>query len=138
MIFSLRRGERMGLVDSITDIVKVVQQIDNIDLYQKIIGISAQAQELQTSLDNLNEENRELKRRKELFEKIIRHEEGYITLKDDKQEIMYCSRCWDVVDRLVQGHCNAIGQMHCPECKTKVIIDRLKYNNRPRQKIYWG
>lgn len=46
MIFSLRRGERMGLVDSIKDIAKVVQQIDNIDLYQKIIGISAQAQEL--------------------------------------------------------------------------------------------
>jgi len=46
----------MGLYDGIKDVAKVLQKADNIDLYSKLIDLSAQALEIQQENARLSEE----------------------------------------------------------------------------------
>lgn len=59
-------------------------------------------------------------------DKIIRHQQPFITLKDDENEIIYCSRCWDVKHKLVQVRCNEYGWFNCVECENTGIFDQKK------------
>lgn len=52
---------------------------------------------------NLKEENRKLKENKLNIENIERHEDAYITLKNNKEKIIYCSCCFDKDGKLVQA-----------------------------------
>lgn len=52
----------MGLYEGIKDIAKVLQQADNIPLYQQLLDLSTQALELQGEVARLRAENEELKR----------------------------------------------------------------------------
>ena len=45
----------MGLYDGIKDVAKVLQKADNIDLYSKLIDLSAQALEIQQENARLSE-----------------------------------------------------------------------------------
>lgn len=125
----------MGLYENIKDVANVLQKADNIELYSRLIDLSSQALDMQDELSKLRTENRDLKEKKRLEDKIVRHPELFITLKDEQQNIVYCTHCWDAVKKLIQGHCDSIGQMYCPECKERFIIDRNKYNSRSRKAI---
>lgn len=59
-------------------------------------------------------------------DRIIRHKQPFITLKDDANEIIYCSRCWDVNHKLVQVRCNEHGWFNCVECENTGIFDQKK------------
>ena len=50
----------------------------------------------------LTAENEEIRKLNDLESKIIRHKEGYITLRDDQQEIHYCTTCWGNEGKLIQ------------------------------------
>ena len=116
----------MGLYDGIKDVAKVMQQADNIELYRKLLELSAQALELQDEVSRLREENAELKKRSNIANRIIRHEEPCITLKDDNVALYYCSHCWDSVQLLIQLNCHADGTFHCLHCKASGIYDTQK------------
>ena len=45
----------MGLYDGIKDVAKVVQKADNIELYQKLIDLSAQALDMQNTINVLTD-----------------------------------------------------------------------------------
>ena len=120
----------MGLYDGIKDVANIIQKADNIELYKKLIDLCAQALEMQEELAMLKLENRELKEQKSIADKIERHEEPYITLKNDVPHILYCSHCWDSNRKLIQGKCNSSGQMYCPECKERFIYDKDKHASR--------
>lgn len=92
----------MGLYDGIKDVAKVVQKADNIELYQKLLDLSAQALDMQNTINLLTEENRRLKEQDEISKEIIRHPKTYITLAKDKNNIKYCSYCWDADNKLIQ------------------------------------
>ena len=55
----------MGLYDGIKDVAKVVQQADNIELYQKLLDLSSQALDMQNEISRLTMENAELKKIKD-------------------------------------------------------------------------
>lgn len=113
----------MGLYDGIKDVAKVVQQADNIELYQKLLDLSSQALEMQNEISRLTIENAELKKIKDIESKIIRHQEPYLTLTDDAN-LMYCTNCWDSSQKLVQLHCDQEqGTYNCPCCKDKGVYD---------------
>lgn len=84
----------MGLYEGIKDVAKVIQQADNVQLYMQLIDLSAQALEMQNEINHLTEENKELKRQKNLESEIERHNEPIITLNNDTIGIMYCAHCW--------------------------------------------
>lgn len=112
----------MGIYDGIKDVAKVMQQADNIELYQKLLDLSAQALDMQDEIAKLREENKELKDKNIIFCKIMRHvpkdrTEPYITLSDDETEIKYCARCFEIHNKLIQ--LDYFGE--CPQCITERV-----------------
>ena len=73
--------------------------------------------EIQSQFIDLREEVESIKKQLDVSDKVVRHSDGlYITLKDDPDEIRYCSTCWGNHQKLVQ-----IGSSRCPECKTLLL-----------------
>ena len=107
----------MGLYEGIKDVAKIVQKADNVELYRQLIDLSAQALDMQATINKLTEENAELKKRQDLEERIERHQELYITLKGDENNIFYCSHCWDSDGKLIQMR-KSSKEYHCPHCST--------------------
>lgn len=120
----------MGLYDGIKDVANIIQKANNIELYGKLLDLSAQALELQNNNTKLIEENIKLKKKQDLLGKIIRHKETYITLEDDKNEIMYCSCCWDSTNKLIQVRMYDDGEYVCHICKNQGCFDKEMYKKR--------
>ncbi len=114
----------MGLYDGIKDVAKIVQQADNIELYQKLLDLSSQALDMQSTIIALQEENRQLKETKNIEEKIQRHEDTYITLIDDNVDRVYCSTCWDTQKVLIQGQKTGDGMYYCSNCNTRSYCEK--------------
>ena len=113
----------MGLYEALKDAVSIAQKADNIDLYRKLLDLSAQALEMQSEIAKLKEENTELKKRRVLSDEIVRHKEPCITLKNDADKLYYCSHCWDSQQLLIQLNCHQNGTFECPHCKAKGNYD---------------
>lgn len=107
----------MGLYEALKDAVSIAQKADNIDLYRKLLDLSAQALEMQSEIAKLKEENTELKKRRVLANEIVRHKEPCITLRNDDDKLYYCSHCWDSQQLLIQINCHKDGTFECPHCK---------------------
>ena len=73
----------MGLYDAMKDAINLAQKADNIELYRQLLDLSAQALELQAEVARLKEENAELKKRRNVADRVVRHEEPCITLEGD-------------------------------------------------------
>lgn len=91
----------MSLYDGIKDAAKLMQQADNIDLYRKLLDLSAEALDLQTENAQMKEEIRELRREKDVTDRIVRHREPYITLLGEPDQ-KYCAACWGSQRKLIQ------------------------------------
>lgn len=120
----------MGLYEGIKDVAKVVQQADNIELYRQLLDLSVQALDLQAENGQLKEELHELKKKQDLEDKIIRHGALFLQLKDQPEEFMYCTHCWDSEKNIIQLRCDSDGEFYCPHCHTSGIYDENKYNQR--------
>ncbi len=92
----------MAVVDTIKELVSLIQKLDNIDLQRRILAVQAEA------LD-LIEQNGKLRQRVSELEELIakraevRSENGvyYRNLEDGSREGPICSRCWNVTDKQV-------------------------------------
>lgn len=107
----------MGLYEAFKDVITVAQKADNVELYRQLLDLSAQALDMQAEIARLKEENTELKKRREVAGEIIRHDEPCVTLRDDNQNLFYCSHCWDSQQLLIQLNCHENGTFECPHCK---------------------
>ena len=108
----------MSLYDGIKDVAKVIQKADNIDLYRQLLDLGAQALDMQSEIERLTKENRELREAQELKTKIIRHDEPFITLEGHPDSEMYCSTCYAKERVLIQVKRYQNGYFCCPNCKT--------------------
>ena len=63
----------MGIYDAFKDALNVAQKADNVELYRKLLDLSAQALDLQAENARLKEENAELRKIRDLEQSIIRH-----------------------------------------------------------------
>lgn len=116
----------MSLYEGIKDAAKIVQKADNIELYQKLLDLSAQALDLQSQIQQLTEENRKLQDKLSISQRIVRHESIFLTLADDELQLPYCAHCWDADKKLIQVKILDDGHFFCPHCKTKAVYDRTK------------
>lgn len=107
----------MWLYDAMKDVAKLAQKADNIELYQRLLDLSAQALDLQAENTKLKEENAELRKKRDLANEIVRHKEPCITLRNDDDKLYYCSHCWDSQQLLIQINCHKDGTFECPHCK---------------------
>lgn len=104
----------MGLYEGIKDAIGLAQKADNADLIKQLLDLGTQALEMQDEIRKLKEENEELKKANDLESRIIMHKENYITLKDDAEEIHYCSNCWGLNHKLIPKT-----ETGCYECNRK-------------------
>lgn len=117
----------MGLYEGLKDVAKVIQQADNIEIYRQLIDLCAQALEMQNEITRLTNENAELKRARDIEERIIRNRELFITLEDDEADTIYCSHCWDYDRKLVQVKLYPTsGKFKCVHCTNHGVFDEEK------------
>lgn len=108
----------MEIIDTIKEVIKVAQKADNVEIIQQLLTVQAEALELQQKNIELQNKINELERDKEIEAKIIRHQDPYMTLKDDPQNLPYCATCWSTKHQLIQLQYNGgRGQLNCPACK---------------------
>ena len=107
----------MGFYDAFKDALNLAQKADNVELYRQLLDLSAQALDLQAENAKLKEENTELRKKKDLADRIVRHKEPVITLKNEKPILYYCSHCYDNENKLIQVRCDfEYGEFLCPHC----------------------
>lgn len=107
----------MGWFDTFKDVLTVAQKADNVELIKQLLDLNNQALTMQEEIRQLKEENVELRKEKDLESRIIRHEEPYVTLRDETPEIRYCAVCWGVDKKLVQFYDN---QRSCVICGARM------------------
>lgn len=124
----------MGWYEAIKDGIAVAQQADNVPLVRELIDAQKQILDLIEENQRLRVQVKELQETSDISEKIVRHEDAYITLKDDPQNLIYCSCCWDTKRMLVQGQKTGVGTYTCPSCGTNAYYDR-NASDRHQQKV---
>lgn len=121
---------------------EIVRKADNLELYAMLLDLYAIALELQEENQSLKKRAEDRSRIETLRERVIRHTQPIITLKDDDDSICYCAHCWDSQQRLIQINKDTrSGEAICPACKNKCVYDQQIHNRyieskKPRVKIY--
>ena len=116
----------MSMLESIKSLTGMIKKYNDLELNQKIIDLTQQAVELSTENARLVSENAELKKKLDIEKRVIRHEQPFVTLDGDNDNIRYCSTCWAKSRTLIQVRCNDDGHFKCPECQTSGIYDKSK------------
>ena len=111
----------MGIYESIKDIMSIAQKADNIELYRQLLDLSQQAFDLQAELNQLKEENTELKKNHILEDDIEYYVDAFVTRKSDKKPIKYCASCWVDKKKLVPIQNMKWDNYTCPLCKARII-----------------
>jgi len=96
----------MGIIENVKEAVAIVQRIDNLDLYRKIL-------DLQAEVTALVEENNALKRRLSVAEDLVFRENSYWRTNGDGP---FCCRCWDADSKLIRLIVQSGFKPHCPNC----------------------
>lgn len=122
----------MGLYEGIKDVAKIVQQADNLELYRQLLDLSAQALDLQAEVVRLTEENKELKKSKDIESDIEYYVDPFVTRKSDIKSIKYCTACWVDKKKLVPIQDMQFDNYECPLCNAQ-IIDMRDWEHRKNQ-----
>lgn len=119
----------MGLYERIKDVAELIQETSNSELYEQLLELGAEALDMQNEIISLSAENTELKKSKDIENRIERHVEPYITLKNDSIQILYCSCCWDYEQKLIQVKSYDNGEFKCIHCENEGTYDKAKYED---------
>ena len=104
----------VGATKSITDLLSKATQIAGKKKDKELLSVIT---EIQSQFIDLREEVESIKKKLDISDRIIRHSDGlYVTLKDDPDNIRYCSTCWGKDGNLVQ-----IGNRLCHVCHTQLL-----------------
>lgn len=119
----------MNLLDGVKNISKIVKQYNDLELNQQIIDLTQQALDLVNENARLTAENEELRKTKDIESRIIRHEQPFITLEGENENIRYCATCLGKSNNIIQLRCcESTGGFECPVCNTEGIFNQDAYN----------
>ena len=116
----------MGIIENAKEAVKLVQQIDNIDLYRRILDLQGEAIELIEELKKKEETISKLKDALALKGKMICEASAYYITDDkgDKIDGPFCTKCFDVdhiacriINAPKRGEGHSWEWVQCPKCK---------------------
>lgn len=116
----------MNILDNIKTVVKTVQKIDNLELYQKILNLQGEIQKLFQENIKLKKENDSLQDKLKIKGSIKLNKGMYwIQKSDDKDDGPFCTKCWDVDKLLVRLVKPGRMGFTCPNCKTFYDTDLI-------------
>lgn len=85
----------MGIIEQAKELVKLTQDLQDAELYRKIVTLQGEIFELHDTNQTLRERVRELEDQLALRERLV-FEQNFYWIKDgDKLEGPYCPRCYD-------------------------------------------
>jgi hypothetical protein len=122
----------MSMYDAIKDAVKLAQQVDNVPLYQKILEVQSQLNDLAEELKEKSEEIEKLKKALTFKGKIV-HKHHLYWEEGEKGQIIdgpFCPKCFDVdqqICRIVISDTRERRYVQCLKCK--VPIDSIQAYN---------
>jgi len=118
----------MGIIEDAKEVVKLVQQIDNIELYRKILDLQSEVIDLVQQNREKDDTIEQLKKAMELKGKMVCEFSAYYQLDEQGSKVAgpFCTNCFDnehATRRLVSGF-QPKGQdghshfwVQCPKCK---------------------
>ncbi len=114
----------MGMIDTLKDAVRLVQKVDNIELYQTILQLQrdamnlvAEKHALAEEIRGLRDQVRELQSKLAFSAKLIRRNDVYFSEADPEP---YCPQCWEVNRtpvHLARHHPQMGGGIYCRTAK---------------------
>lgn len=127
------------LSSGIKNAADIVRKGDNLELYAMLLDLYAKSLELQDENKELKEKLSEKSSIDSLRNRIIRHEQPFITLKEDDTQIYYCAHCWDSKEKLIQVSTEARSATFiCPSCKNEGVYDKETHNRFEEARRYKG
>jgi hypothetical protein len=120
----------VSLYDAIKDAANMARKADNIDLYQKVLDLQAQALDEQEETARLRTRVRELEadvdrlRGELVFAGSLNYDLGiqaYVQ-RDERggENALFCSRCWDARRLAMRLRDYGNGFWGCPECQSSI------------------
>lgn len=113
----------MGLVENVKDAVKLIQQLDNVDLMRKMLDVQNDSMRLAEENTQLREQVERLENAFNISGDVSYEGNAYWLVKsEEEKQGPYCSRCWDLDKQLVRmpqaGPVRKV--LHCPQCKNVI------------------
>lgn len=107
----------MGIYEATKDVANVLREAGKIEEYKTILDLQGKLQEMQNTIFELEKENRNLKEKFEIKEKLVYRNNSYWNEEDGP----FCSRCFEKNKNLLRMH-YGVGDnyAHCPECKASI------------------
>ena len=111
----------MGIIDNAKEIVKIIQQIDNIELYRKILDLQSEINNLDSENANLKNQLSELEQKFCIQQSLRFDDNTYMRiLPNGKEEGPFCTACWDNNKKSIRlrsyGHSE---YLECPVCRSE-------------------
>jgi hypothetical protein len=111
----------MGIVETLKDVVSVVQKADNLELMKGMLEVQSQAFALLEENHQLKAQNRTLSEQLSTQQSLLFNDGVYW---GDNGDGPFCSPCWDARRVLVRVHQRDSGYPVCPNC------DRVALNGQ--------
>lgn len=115
----------MGILDNAKEVAKAVQEIHNLELYQRVLALHSDIIDLVEENNRLRDENKELTRTLALRQK-MHFTEPFYYQEGDKTP--YCPACWEAHN--VAVHVTFAfdnperTRWDCPHCKQHYLIEK--------------
>lgn len=110
----------MAVVETIKEVAKLVQQINNMELYQKILELQVQIRELLDENHASKRRIRELEEGQSIQESLEFRHNMYWRRTASGEEGPFCSGCWDAHRKLMRLLTLKNGVLSCPGCSRGV------------------
>ncbi|MBB6632619.1 hypothetical protein [Cohnella thailandensis] len=127
----------VSIIDNIKSVASVIQKADNIELYRKILDLQYEAMELVQQNNELRNQIMELRGKLSTQENLVfRNNQYWKVLEGDKQDGPYCSKCWDVDNKLVRHNVLNNGYVTCPNCQMTVDDENYRGQRQNEEDSY--
>lgn len=122
----------MGILDNAKEVAKAVQEINNLELYQRVLSLHSDIIEIVEKNNRLREENKDLKTKLTLQKKMVFNEPFYFQEAD---QTPYCPACWEGSLRpihVVFIFGNGSTRWDCPNCNQTYLVEKSRRHSAPR------
>lgn len=117
----------MGLLDNAKEAVQLVQKIDNIELYRKILDLQADALKMVEENATLKNQIKSLEEKLKIKDSLTFENNDYwIKREDGSKDGPFCTHCWDREQKLVRLNLRGDEVWSChthPRPKKGIISD---------------
>lgn len=127
----------MGILDNAKQVAKAVEEIHNLELYQRVLNLHADIIELVEENNRIRSENGELHTALKLREKMIFKEPFYYQEEDETPFCPSCMECKDTAVHVVFVFNNSgATRWDCPACKTAYLVKKDRSVESPSTPIH--